>query len=495
MVKMKFIKASLILTIVLSFCCSCSSVEQNNSSNMIDKIKTPLEYDNSAMSDSFDYITFGKYEQDNNESNGKEDIEWIVLKKEGNNLYLLSKYVIDNLPYEDEYSFRSWEESTLRKWLNEEFLNAAFDEKEKKAILIKSYNNRLMYDDRSVKYESSATEDKISLLDIEEAEEFFGHIGDDEESRFHNKKLSAYATEFLKKKNDMCAWKFDDWYKGCAKWWLRTMYADEDADAEMGSWRAWAIDFDASAYKYKYSNEDIGVRPAMWIDASNLETERIHINTSKNDIKKDESKNTKSIMTWEKEHIDYVIDEIKKETIEEYKKNINSEERMVPLYNISDSKKVTFTYGFKDLDENGEAEMIIYLSDYLYRVYSLEHYNYNGGVNTVPQICEGIPMWNREGDVVDSYLMSDDFMYEYYRHTYDKEYEVYVYINCIDKNKGSIYQSFSYSSMHPSEWEYENYVNYEDKTIGQIEKDELIKSHGDKAPTMKDYSFDVTIED
>ena len=495
MVKMKFIKASLVLTIVLSFCCSCSSVEQNNSSNMIDNIKTPLEYDNSTMSDSFDYITFGKYEQDNNESNGKEDIEWIVLKKDGNKLYLLSKYALDNLPYDKNYSYRSWEESTLRKWLNEDFLNVAFDEKEKKAILIKSYNNRLIDDDGVVKCENPATEDKISILDIEEAEEFFGLIDDDEESRFHNRKLTAYATEYLKAKDRMWVYNLGDWYDGCVRWWLRTLRGEDYWVLEKNSCMAWTIYFDGSAHMYSLFTEDIGVRPAMWIDASNLETQRIHINTSKNDIKKDESKNTKSIVTWEKEHIDYVIDEIKKETIEEYKKNINSEERMVPLYDISDSKKVTFTYGFKDLDKNGEAEMIIYLSDYLYRVYSLEHYNYNGGVNTVPQICEGIPIWNREGDVVDSYLMNDDFMYEYYRHTYDKEYEVYVYINCIDKNEGSIYQSFSYSSMHPSEWEYENYVNYEDKTIGQIEKDELIKSHGDKAPTMKDYSFDVTIED
>lgn len=42
-----------------------------------------------------DYIYFGVYEQDNDEENGKEKIEWIVIDKSDNKLFVISKYVLD----------------------------------------------------------------------------------------------------------------------------------------------------------------------------------------------------------------------------------------------------------------------------------------------------------------------------------------------------------------------------------------------------------------
>ncbi|MCR5488878.1 MAG: hypothetical protein K6F03_02285, partial [Saccharofermentans sp.] len=36
-----------------------------------------------------DFITFGKYEQDNKKSNGKEDIEWIILDRQGDKFLLI----------------------------------------------------------------------------------------------------------------------------------------------------------------------------------------------------------------------------------------------------------------------------------------------------------------------------------------------------------------------------------------------------------------------
>ena len=40
-----------------------------------------------------DTYKFGSYEQDNKTSNGKEEIEWIVLDKDGISLLLISKYL------------------------------------------------------------------------------------------------------------------------------------------------------------------------------------------------------------------------------------------------------------------------------------------------------------------------------------------------------------------------------------------------------------------
>ena len=69
------------------------------------------------------YYIMGKYEQDNNLSNGKEDIEWKILYKDKNKALLYTRYIIDNMRYNDEDVDITWENSTLRQWLNDEFIN------------------------------------------------------------------------------------------------------------------------------------------------------------------------------------------------------------------------------------------------------------------------------------------------------------------------------------------------------------------------------------
>ena len=81
-----------------------------------------------------DIVTFGSYEQDDNMNNGKEDIEWKVLSKDSNGILLLSKYALDYLPYNKKNTNITWEKCSLRKWLNKEFYDAAFNEKEKGMI-------------------------------------------------------------------------------------------------------------------------------------------------------------------------------------------------------------------------------------------------------------------------------------------------------------------------------------------------------------------------
>ncbi len=73
-----------------------------------------------------DTFTFGVYEQDNTLFNGKEDIEWLVLDKEDNKIFVISKYALDNVNYNSIDESVTWETCTLRKWLNETFINVAF---------------------------------------------------------------------------------------------------------------------------------------------------------------------------------------------------------------------------------------------------------------------------------------------------------------------------------------------------------------------------------
>lgn len=85
-----------------------------------------------------DTVTFGKYQG--------EAIEWEVLSRnfkveEGKvSVQLLSKYVLDCQPFNEDGE-SSWADSSLREWLNSDFLKAAFSSSEQKMIAQTQYFN------------------------------------------------------------------------------------------------------------------------------------------------------------------------------------------------------------------------------------------------------------------------------------------------------------------------------------------------------------------
>jgi len=81
-----------------------------------------------------DYVIFGKYEQDGNTSNGKEAIEWLVLSKSDTVISVLSKYALECLPYHTINEKVTWKTCSLRQWLNNDFMDAAFSAEEKAKI-------------------------------------------------------------------------------------------------------------------------------------------------------------------------------------------------------------------------------------------------------------------------------------------------------------------------------------------------------------------------
>ena len=119
-----------------------------------------------------DIIKFGHYEQDGNLENGKEEIEWQVLKVESDRVLVVSKYALDCKKYDETKYAVTWEESTLRKWLNDDFLNEAFTMEEQEKIPIVYLENR------SNPYWGTAggynTNDRIFCLSLDEMESCFG---------------------------------------------------------------------------------------------------------------------------------------------------------------------------------------------------------------------------------------------------------------------------------------------------------------------------------
>ncbi|MBR4720714.1 MAG: TIR domain-containing protein [Clostridia bacterium] len=118
-----------------------------------------------------DIVYFGAYEQDNNTLNGKEVIEWLVLAKEGNKALVISKYALDCRQYNTSYAAVTWETCSLRKWLNETFISAAFSSEEQDSII----SSTVTADDNQL-YNTSPgnnTTDKVFLLSITEVNKYF----------------------------------------------------------------------------------------------------------------------------------------------------------------------------------------------------------------------------------------------------------------------------------------------------------------------------------
>ncbi len=116
-------------------------------------------------------VFFGHYEQDCNETNGPEDIEWIVLKVEKNRALVVSKYALDR----QNYGGQSWSRSSLRKWLNNIFSKIAFTSEEMARIApvtILSDGDYKFVDPEDIKKSKKQSANYIFILDSDEVESY-----------------------------------------------------------------------------------------------------------------------------------------------------------------------------------------------------------------------------------------------------------------------------------------------------------------------------------
>ena len=192
-------------------------------------------------------LTFGHYEQDENLTNGQEPIEWIVLDVDEANqkAFLLSKYCLETRVVYQERVPMYWGASTLREWMNGEFLNAAFTAEEQERILTTTVTNE---NPHGMKGAGADTEDKLYLLSHEEILHYFP----EQSSRM------AYATEHAKAQGCTIGEK-----TGACRWWLRTTGARK---MDM-----WGVRVDGRLTAYGMQDVDWPtntVRPVFWMDYS-----------------------------------------------------------------------------------------------------------------------------------------------------------------------------------------------------------------------------------
>lgn len=182
-------------------------------------------------------LRFGKFEQDNNLKNGKEDIEWIIIDEDDMSTTLISRYVLYALPYDENIDIENvanvqttWEGSSLRTWLNEEFFNESFSEEEKKFILNNTVKNSGIFGiNNGIESDNVGpdTDDKVYILSKDEIRKYFGFESQGK-SENYKVRMSEYAKSFLEKEEgkDFAIWhkekKYSEKDKDFSEYWLRS---------------------------------------------------------------------------------------------------------------------------------------------------------------------------------------------------------------------------------------------------------------------------------
>ena len=224
-------------------------------------IPVMLEKDNTRYSAAGrKMITFGNY--------GGEDIDWIVLDENEDGMFILSEKILDEKEFNTDVYDLTWEESGLRKWLNDDFYNSAFNSEEKERILKTHVKN---LDNPEVFYAVGGkdTEDNVFLLSFDEIYRLFDNNDDAD--------LRAGATEYAIEngarpaENNYCFW------------WLRS-----PGSADRNGVAGFMFINHIGEYE-KFEGMPVycslGVRPVIWIskDESDASTDNDDINNETKD--------------------------------------------------------------------------------------------------------------------------------------------------------------------------------------------------------------------
>jgi hypothetical protein len=165
-------------------------------------------------------MVFGSYE-------GKE-LEWLVLAEVEGKMLLITKDCASRARYNEEYVGITWEECTLRQWLNDDFFNESFKDEEKTRIIESSvtHSDNACYGTPG----GNDTMDRVFLLSFEEVKQYL--MNDEVQAKLNGEPF---------------------W------WWLRSPGTGSDDAAY--------VDTYGYVPGYGHVNGGAGgVRPALWIN-------------------------------------------------------------------------------------------------------------------------------------------------------------------------------------------------------------------------------------
>ena len=158
--------AAFLMTGLLSFSAFQKTLHADSGINNSDKaIRYGTAHISGAMENN---IYFGNYWQsvtsDNATDSNKEPVKWRVLANDGN-LFVVSDQNLDCIEYNTSAETVTWENCSLRQWLNTKFIDNAFTTQEQDAVL----ESLVVNQDGAKGSEAGAdTYDKVYLLSIYE---------------------------------------------------------------------------------------------------------------------------------------------------------------------------------------------------------------------------------------------------------------------------------------------------------------------------------------
>ena len=162
--KLKRASAFIVSIIMLISVTGCgNNTESNAKTELNAKEEVSIDFD---MHSTGSVLQFGTFEG--------EPINWIVLNKQFDKALLMTEEPLTSKPFHSETSRATWENSTIRTWLNDDFYNSAFSEAEKNLIR-ETQNTSIINSHRFMsnnQEKTISTTEKVFLLSEDEVSSY-----------------------------------------------------------------------------------------------------------------------------------------------------------------------------------------------------------------------------------------------------------------------------------------------------------------------------------
>lgn len=196
-------------------------------------------------------VFFGTYPQ-TAEGTDRTPIEWIILDSDEDGALLLSKMALDSQPFNKVRTLEIyWDNCSLRKWLNDEFLNAAFTPEEQEALYYVTVSNDVSQGYTEAAPGRDPTKDRVFLLSYREIFELYLPDADLRLCRMtdYAEARGGDINEHYNKPTD------EGWYP--VLWWIRS----PTHNAEYAAY----VTFKDSVGSNFHNTAGVCVRPAIMI--------------------------------------------------------------------------------------------------------------------------------------------------------------------------------------------------------------------------------------
>ncbi len=185
-----------------------------------------------------------------------EPIQWRVLSNSNGELFVMAEKILASRAYNQVSTNITWENCTVRAWLNNEFYNEAFNETECAKIKTSTVVNEK--NPFSGANGGNTTTDKLFLLSYSEVINPASGFSSDYNS---DPSREAQGSDFAKS-NGLIV-NTDSPFSGNSVWWLRS--------PAYGPHAAGVVDYDGDVYtSTDVSNPSVGVRPALKLNLADI---------------------------------------------------------------------------------------------------------------------------------------------------------------------------------------------------------------------------------